>query len=76
VKPYTKDEIKKLPEYKKLSRYEKVAFTNRLLYGENFYSKIGKEGGKACDNRPFKNKEFAKKAGVLSGISKRKKIKK
>lgn len=56
----------------------KTAATNKIIYGEDFYSRIGKKGGKVCGMKGFAlNPELAKTAGAKGGkISKRGKAKK
>ena len=47
-----------------------AAKTNKELYGEDFYSRIGKLGGKAPSKTPkgfAANKDFARIAGKLGG---------
>jgi general stress protein YciG len=53
----------------------KAAQTNKLKYGEDFYSNIGKIGGTMSNTGGFyNNKELAREAGKKGGkISKRRK---
>lgn len=48
---------------------KKAAATNRELYGEDFYTRIGKKGGKIAhpETRTFANKDFARKVGAKGG---------
>lgn len=67
-----KELIKQSSEYQALSRYEKAVYMTKMLRGDDFYKKSGSKGGKKSTNRPFKdNPELARKAGILSGKSKR-----
>lgn len=54
-----------------------AADTNKALYGEDFYKKIGAKGGRLGHTGGFYgNREAARKAGKLGGkISRRGKIK-
>ena len=51
----------------------KAAKTNKLLHGEDFYSRIGRKGGKNGTTGGFyNNRELASKMGRIGGkISKR-----
>jgi general stress protein YciG len=52
---------------------KRAAATNKLKYGENFYKKIGAEGGKRGTTGGFyANRELARTAGAKGGrISRR-----
>lgn len=57
---------------------KKASVTNKEKHGSDFYSRIGRKGGKVCGVKGFAlNVELAKKAGRKGGlISKRGKSKK
>jgi len=47
---------------------KKAAVTNKERFGENFYSEIGKIGGKASNTGGFyNNPELARRAGSIGG---------
>ena len=52
---------------------QRAAKTNKLLYGDDFYHRIGKKGGRASTTGGFyANPELAKRAGAKGGaISRR-----
>lgn len=54
----------------------KVAITNKKLYGEDYYKRIGAMGGKAQTTKPkgfAANRALARSAGAIGGrISRRK----
>lgn len=60
---------------RKLKRYAKVKATTLENNGEDFYSKIGTEGGKNSTSRPFRDPEIAKRANLKSQEARRKKAK-
>lgn len=47
------------------SHGEKIRDTLIAKYGENYYSQLGKVGGKKSDNRPFRDKPGAAKKAVM-----------
>jgi len=57
---------------KQAQRYAKMKATMVERYGKDFYSKIGTKGGKNGDNRPFRNRDLASRAGRISGAKKKK----
>lgn len=54
-----------------------TAVTNKKLYGEDYYSRIGRKGGKSGNTGGFAgNPELAKRAGAIGGrVSRRGKAK-
>lgn len=52
---------------------KQAAITNKSKYGEDFYKRIGAEGGKiGCTGGFFYDRELAKRAGAIGGrISRR-----
>lgn len=57
---------------------KKASITNKLKYGEDFYIKNGRKGGKNGHTGGFyNNSEFARQCGAIGGkLSKRGKAKK
>lgn len=49
----------------------KAAATNKLKYGEGFYSRIGSLGGKIGTTGGFHDRELARRAGRLGGAASR-----
>lgn len=50
----------------------KAAATNKRKYGEDYYARIGKEGGAKGHTGGFFDRELARRAGAIGGrISKR-----
>lgn len=62
-----REEIETSEEYQKLSRYQRATYMTKALYGEDYFSKIGRQGALNGNNRPFNNREIASKAGFKSG---------
>lgn len=62
-----------LKDLKKQERYAKMKATILKKYGKDFYKSIGSTGGKNGDNRPFRDKEIASKAGKISAQVRKKK---
>lgn len=51
---------------------KKASATMKERYGDNYYSEMGKIGGKACVCKGFgANRELARKAGALGGHNSR-----
>lgn len=57
---------------KKRLRYEKAKAT-RLKNDPDAYRKMGAKGGSKTTNRPFRDRELARKAGLISGQKRRNK---
>lgn len=50
----------------------KAAQTNKLRHGDDYYSRMGAKGGKACVRKGFgANPELAKRAGAIGGHNSR-----
>ena len=49
----------------------KAAATNKKLYGEDFYVRVGAIGGKISRGGGFKDKELASRAGRIGGSTSR-----
>lgn len=47
---------------------QRAAATNKMKYGEDFYAKIGREGGKKRVPKGFAlNRELASRVGTIGG---------
>lgn len=50
----------------KKDRYARAVATTKAKYGDDFYSKNGKQGAANGNNRPFRDPEVAKRANLKS----------